>query len=68
MSDCPPARARPPACPPARKHARPLGLRLLCAGAALLPAQAVLSVDPGIPFVDTSPSNGLLSRQPYAKR
>lgn len=30
--------------------------------------QAVLLQDPALPFVDTSPSNGLLSAAPYAKR
>lgn len=30
--------------------------------------QAVLSVDPGATYVDTSPSNGLLSSEPYVKR
>ena len=30
--------------------------------------QAVLSVDPRAPYVDTSPSNGLFSSEPYAKR
>ncbi|KAL4437114.1 hypothetical protein ABPG75_004253 [Micractinium tetrahymenae] len=30
--------------------------------------EAVLSVDPGTVYVDTSPSNGLLSHDPYVKR
>ena len=30
--------------------------------------QAVAEVDPDFPFVDSSPSNGLLSTEPYVKR